>query len=98
MSRAPHECRDMTELRAEIDRLDDELIRLLAARAGYIKRAVEIKHATNLPAYIPERVAQVMQNVKASAERNGADPALVEGLWRALVDWSCRYEKEKLGQ
>ena len=45
MTREPAACASMAELRAEIDRLDRELVALLARRAGYIDRAVAVKRA-----------------------------------------------------
>ena len=52
----PAQCPDMSTLRAQIDILDRDLIRLLAKRTGYIDRAVEIKTEAGLPASIPARV------------------------------------------
>jgi isochorismate pyruvate lyase len=34
----PADCTSMAQIRAEIDRLDEELVRLFAERAGYIDR------------------------------------------------------------
>jgi hypothetical protein len=39
----PADCTTMAQIRAEIDRLDEDLVRLFAERAGYIDRAAEIK-------------------------------------------------------
>jgi isochorismate pyruvate lyase len=45
MTREPAACGSMAELRAEIDRLDRELVALLARRAGYIDRAAAVRRA-----------------------------------------------------
>jgi isochorismate pyruvate lyase len=39
----PAECRTKDDIRAEIDRLDRELMALLAARFGYVRRMAELK-------------------------------------------------------
>lgn len=88
----PEACGDMASLRDQIDRLDRELITLLAARAGYIDRAVELKQGNGWPARIPERVEEVVMNARAAAEGQGLDPGLIEDLWRQLVDWSIARE------
>ena len=44
-ARAPRDCRDMTEVRAEIDRVDNALVDLIAERFGYVERAWQIKLA-----------------------------------------------------
>lgn len=88
----PDACMDMESLRAQIDRLDGELITMLAARAGYIDRAIQLKSENGWPARIPERVEEVVMNARAAAEDQGLDPELIERLWRQLVDWSIARE------
>lgn len=93
----PADCTSMAEIRAEIDRLDQELVRLFADRAGYIDRAAEIKAGADLPARIDARVEEVVQNVRRHADTYGLPPELVEKLWRRLIDWSIAREESKLG-
>jgi isochorismate pyruvate lyase len=95
--RKPAECSTMAELRAEIDRLDEDLVRLFAERAGFIDRAAEIKAAADLPARIVSRVEEVVQNVRRHAVTYGLPPDLVEKLWRRLIDWSIAREESRLG-
>ncbi|NGM44602.1 chorismate mutase [Rhodobacter sp. SGA-6-6] len=95
--RKPEDCTTMAHIRAEIDRLDEDLVRLFAERAGYIDRAAEIKAEVDLPARIDDRVEQVVQNVRRHAETYGLPPDLVEKLWRRLIDWSIAREESRLG-
>ena len=95
--RKPADCTTMAEVRAEIDRLDEDLVRLFAERAGYIDRAAEIKAVADLPARIDARVEQVVANVRRHAETYGLPPDLVEKLWRRLIDWSIAREESVLG-
>ncbi|MEK0162557.1 chorismate mutase [Phaeobacter sp. JH18-32] len=90
----PQDCADMPALRQQIDRLDRELIALLAERAGYIDRAIELKAANNWPARIPARVEEVVGNARMTASTAGLDPDLVERLWRQLVEWSIAREAQ----
>ena len=95
--RKPADCRDMAELRVEIDRLDRELVGLLVMRAGYIDRAAEIKAGVDLPARIDARVEEVVANVRRLAAAAGLDPDLADSLWRKLIDWSIAREESHLG-
>lgn len=95
--RKPSECETMAHIRAEIDRLDEDLVRLFAERSGYIDRAAEIKAQVDLPARIEDRVEQVVQNVRRHAVAHGLPPDLVEKLWRRLIDWSIAREESRLG-
>lgn len=96
MSR-PEDCTTMTELRTLIDRIDADLVGLLALRQGCIDRAAVLKRSEGLPARIPDRVEQVVARVRAAAEGQGADPALVESLWRQMIEWSIAREEAALG-
>jgi isochorismate pyruvate lyase len=95
--RRAEDCTDMADLRGAIDQLDEELVRLFAARAEYIDRAAQIKSEVDLPARIDDRVEQVVQNVRRHAESYGLPPDLVEKLWRRLIDWSIAREESRLG-
>lgn len=96
MIRPPEDCRDMDELRKEIDRIDDRMVKLLAERVRYVTRAVEIKRVAKLPALIPKRVQAVLDHVKSKAAKEKVDPALTESVWRVIIDWAVNYEHGKL--
>ena len=96
--KTPAECISMAELRAEIDRLDAELVALFAQRVGYIDRAAEIKSEVGLPARIGSRVEEVVANVRRHAVGHGLPPDKLEKLWRKLIDWSIEREEDKLGK
>jgi len=92
----PADCPDMTTLRAAIDALDKDLVRLLKRRADHIDRAIEIKRGIGLPARIPARVEEVVAHVRDEADRQALDPDLVETLWRELIDWSITREAQRI--
>jgi isochorismate pyruvate lyase len=93
----PVDCNSMAQIRVEIDRLDEDLVRLFAERAGYIDRAAQVKARVDLPARIDARVEEVVSNVRRHAGTYGLPPDLVEKLWRRLIDWSIAREESKLG-
>ena len=83
----------MNEVRAEIDRLDRALVRLLSERQRYIERAAEIKsNRTNVRDDV--RVEEVISKVVAEARRAGLSTDIAEPVWRTLVDRSIAYEFE----
>lgn len=94
----PAECETMADIRAEIDRLDEELVALFSERVAYIDRAAEIKAGVGLPARINSRVEEVVANVRRHAEARGLPPEKLEKLWRKLIDWSIEREEGHLGK
>lgn len=96
--REPHECDSMAELRAQIDRIDADLIALLVRRAACIDRASVLKPVEGLPARIDTRIDDVIANVRARATAEGLDASLAETIWRQLIEWSIAREEAAMGK
>ena len=88
----------MAEIRAEIDRVDAELVALFAERVSYIDRAAVIKTGVGLPARIEDRVEEVVARVRGHAVAHGLPPDKLEKLWRKLIDWSIEREETLLSK
>jgi isochorismate pyruvate lyase len=70
---------------------------LLVTRSSYIDRAVDLKKIESLPARTTDRVAEVLDRVRAAAAEKGLDPALAAALWSELIEWSIQKEIKELG-
>ena len=92
------DCVTMAEIRAEIDRVDAELVALFAERVSYIDRAAVIKTGVGLPARIEDRVEEVVARVRGHAVAHGLPPDKLEKLWRKLIDWSIEREETVLNK
>ena len=97
-NKAPKECFEMSEVRAEIDRIDRALVDLIAERFGYVDRAWQLKQDGSEGAVVPWRIQQVIDRVKVRADERGVSPALIEALWRQMIGWFIQYEEERLRQ
>ena len=93
--RLPQDCRDMSEVRAEIDRIDLALVDIIAERFAYVDRAWQLKSNPG-EADVPWRIQQVIDKVRARARDKGLPPELTEALWRQMIGWFVQYEEEKL--
>lgn len=91
--RSPESCADMTELRTEIDRLDRQLVELLAVRSGYVARAAELKKARS--AIVDEaRIEQIIDKVRGYASGHNADPDVIEAIYRAMIAAFIAFEEK----
>ncbi len=88
----------LAELRAEIDALDAEMVRLLARRARVVEKVAAVKAAAGIPALIPERIEEVVARVKTLAAAEDVDPALAEEVWRAMISWFVEFEERNLSR
>ncbi|WP_198347684.1 chorismate mutase [Nocardia terrae] len=74
----------LTEVRARIDALDDELIRLLADRQRLVRTAAIFK-TDEQAVRAPGRVEQVVELARDRATAAGLEPAVAEAVWRAMI-------------
>lgn len=83
---------DLEKLRRDIDRLDDELVRLLNQRAALAQRVGSLKQGA--PAYRPEREAEILRRV--SQPSGGPLPgARVAAVFREVIS-ACRALEEPI--
>ncbi len=77
-------CQDIEEVRAHIDRIDRQMVTLLAERGAYVKQAAQFKKTT-ADVQAPQRVEQVISKVTALSVELGANPAVTEQVYRAMI-------------
>jgi len=74
----------LDEVRAGIDELDRQIVGLIARREEFVRRAGRLKTGA-AAVRAPGRVEQVIAKVRALATESGADPAVVEATYRAMI-------------
>lgn len=84
-------CTSLAEVRDNIDRLDRILVPLLAERAGYVTQAAGFKTTRDAVVDHP-RIEQIITTVRTLAEANHSDPALMERIYRAMIDAYIAFE------
>ena len=87
----PDECTSMEEIRAEIDRLDRQIIALLGQRFAYVKAASKFK-MSETEVRAPERVEAMLRQRRAWAEQEGLSADAIEQLYRDLVTYFIEEE------
>ena len=74
----------LQEVRAEIDRVDRRIVAAIAEREIWVRAAGKLK-AMAPAVRAPERVQQVLTQVRATATELGADPDVVERTYHAMI-------------
>ncbi|WP_312996366.1 chorismate mutase [Achromobacter animicus] len=81
-------CANLADVRTNIDRLDDEIVRLIAERAMYVKDAARFKRDA-FQVSAPARQAQVFEKARALAQRHNQGfsnlEQVVDATYRAMV-------------
>ncbi|MDX3978029.1 chorismate mutase family protein [Shinella sp.] len=98
MVKTAADCTTMTDIRENIDRVDQALMALFAERWSFINRAAEIKVGLGIPADVPERVKEVRDNAQRNATDHGLDGDFYEEIWAELIQHAIEHEKKLLGE
>ena len=87
----------MTDVRQQVDRIDAEIIALMAQRFACMDAAARIKQDRNI-VRDEGRKAAVLQNVKNLAEEARIPVPTMAAIWEMLVETSISYELQKWDQ
>lgn len=75
----------LAQVRSQIDAIDTEIVRLLAARQKLVQEAARYK-SDEQAVRAPERRAAVMQHRQQLAIREGVSPEVVRRVYVAMID------------
>jgi chorismate mutase len=78
--------------RKEIDRIDEELVRLLNERSKCAIELGRIKREMGLPIYSPDRETEVISHV-TNVNSGPLDPDAIRRLFERIIDESRRIER-----
>lgn len=90
-------CESLEDIRSNIDRIDDEIIKLIAERTDLVKQAAKFKKSAD-GVKAPERAEAVIRKARESAERYGADADTVEALYRMMISRFIKAETREFNK
>lgn len=91
MIMSPKDCQTMSDVRAGVDSLDRELVRLLVIRQAYMKAAARIK-PNREAVYDEDRIEDVVSKVLVEANKAGLSADIAEPVWRKLIERCIAHE------
>ena len=84
---------EIKELRNQIDKIDDELVRLFAKRMDISKQVADYKKNNNLPIHVPAREREILQEV---AKKSGSDLSdYTRVLYSMIFELSRSYQRRQ---
>jgi chorismate mutase/prephenate dehydratase len=89
---------DIDQIRAGIDKVDTEIMRLLAERKAYSLRIAREKGKADRPSRDQTREEDLIADRVTAGHDHDLDSGLIIKLWRAIVDDSVRVQREALGR
>lgn len=87
----------LESLRSEIDRVDARIVEAIGRRFQLCRDIARLKKEQRIPMMQPGRIEAVRRHCAELSARNHVSPALVEQIYRLMIDESCRVENEIIG-
>lgn len=85
------DCKTLDDVRANIDRIDDQLVRLMAERSGYVGLAARFK--TRREEVVDrERIEDIIARVKRLSDELGMEADIAEDVFRTMIDRFITFE------
>ena len=88
---------DLSELRAGIDAVDAELVRILAERARLVEGVVRYKRANHMRVVDRSREELMLERIGQLATSEGLDSRVARQVLRTIIDSFTLLEVEELG-
>jgi isochorismate pyruvate lyase len=93
-ARPAHECSNMHEIRAEIDRIDHVIIGLLCDRLTYVHAAAKFKTSDESVRAL-DRVETMLQDRERWATDHGLHPTVIRRLYEDLIRYFTNLELDE---
>jgi len=78
-------CHSLEEARKEIDRLDEQIVELIAARNAYVRQLAHFKNSVD-EIKAEDRIADVINRARAKAIELDLSPNLINDLYLRMID------------
>lgn len=85
------------EVRDHIDKIDSELVNIIAQRAKCVKAAAAFKTDSST-VRAPDRVEQVIRKAREKAAEAGLPEVIIEKVYRSMIDAFIDYELNQHAQ
>lgn len=90
---AKQNCSDIASIRLEMDRINDEILRLLTERTAYVQRAGDLKSQTSKIADDRQRVADQEEKIINKSRELKLPVEISVPAFRAIMETSIKFQQ-----
>tara|TARA_Y100001970_G_scaffold293233_1_gene438691 strand:+ start:5403 stop:5696 length:294 start_codon:yes stop_codon:yes gene_type:complete len=81
---SPLKKKKLTNIRKELDILDNSLIRIIKKRTNLVKKVLELKDKKN-QIVDKKRIELILKNIRKKAIKNKIDPKITHKIWKNMI-------------
>ena len=83
---SPLKKKKLSKIRLELDKLDNELIKIIKKRTNLVKKVLALKEKKN-QIIDQKRIKTILRNIKNKSLKNNIDPKITNRIWKNMI-WS----------
>ena len=89
---SPLKRKKLSKIRFELDRLDNDLLKIIKKRTNLVKKVLALKEKKN-QIIDQKRIKTILRNIKIKSLKNNIDPKITKRIWKNMI-WSyIEFEK-----
>ena len=90
---SPLKRKKLSKIRLELDKLDNNLIKIIKKRTNLVKKVLALKEKRN-QIIDQKRIRKILKNIKNKSLKNNIDPKITNRIWKNMI-WSyINYERK----
>ena len=89
---SPLKRKKLSKIRLELDKLDNDLIKIIKKRTNLVKKVLALKEKKN-QIVDQKRIKTILKNIKIKSLKNNIDPKITNRIWKNMILSYIDYEK-----
>ena len=81
---SPLKKKKLNKIRFELDKLDNDLIKIIKKRTNLVKKVLSLKDKKN-QIVDQKRIKFILNNIKKKSIRNKIDPKITNKIWKNMI-------------
>ena len=89
---SPQNKKKLDSLRKQLDKLDNNLLKVVKRRSKIIKQVLKLKEYKN-EIVDKKRINKILSNVRKKSLKNNIDPKITNRIWKNMISSFIDYER-----
>tara|TARA_S200000501_G_scaffold325758_1_gene323824 strand:+ start:250 stop:540 length:291 start_codon:yes stop_codon:yes gene_type:complete len=89
---SPLKRKKLSKIRLELDKLDNNLIKIIKKRTNLVKKVLALKEKKK-QIVDSKRIKTILRNIKIKSIKNKIDPKITDKIWKNMISAYIDYER-----
>ena len=94
---SPLKKKKLSNIRKELDKLDNILIKIIKKRTNLVKKVLMLKERKN-QIVDQKRIKLILKNIKKKSIKNNIDPKITNKIWKNMIYAYIDFERRNFNQ